>query len=109
MFLSMYMLKTFLSVGIVTTLLLGIISLFVLLYAYLTSIITAQFLTDIRDGFIIAFITTSIMMIISSLGGIYGLIHKTNKLIIAYSLAMTLYFIVVIVILIFLIYLPSYL
>jgi hypothetical protein len=107
--LSMYMLKTFLSIGMGTTLILGIILLYVLLYAFLISQITAQILPEIRNGFIIAFVATSIMMIISSLVGIYGVIKKYNKFVIAYSLAMTVYFVIVVVMLVLLYEVPTFL
>ncbi len=109
MFLSVYCLKTLISAGIVVTLLLGIVLLYVLVYAFLISSVTAQILPDFRNGFIATFMVTSIMMILSSLSGIYGLIRKRNKFVIAYSVTMLLYFIIFIVLAAFMIKYPTYL
>ncbi len=107
MFLSVYTLKTLISVGIVVTLLLGILLLYILVYAFLISSVTAQILPDFRNGFIGTFMATSVMMILSSLSGIYGLIRKNNKFVIIYSVTMLFYFIIFIVLAAFLIKYPS--
>lgn len=109
MFLSVYWLKTLISVGIVVTLFLGIILLYVLVYAFIISSVTAQILPDFRNAFIATFMTTSVMMILSSLSGIFGLIRKRNKFVIVYSVTMLVYFVVFIVLLAFLIKYPAYL
>lgn len=75
MFLTVYTLKSFISIGIVITLLLGIILLYVLVYAFLVSSVTAQILPDFRNSFIAIFMTASVMMMLSSLSGIYGNVH----------------------------------
>lgn len=70
------------SFGIVITLLLGIILLYVLVYAFLISSVTAQILPDFRNKFIATFMTTSVLMMLSSLSGIYGIafmIDRTNS------------------------------
>ena len=72
MFLSVYSLKSMISLGIIITLLLGIALLYVLIYAFLISSVTAQILPDFRNIFIATFMSLSIMMILSSLTGIYG-------------------------------------
>lgn len=74
MFLSVYSLKSLISIGIVITLLLGIILLYVLVYAFLISSVTAQILPDFRNTFITVFMATSVLMMLSSLSGIYGII-----------------------------------
>lgn len=109
LFLSVYCLKTLISVGIVVTLLLGIILLYVIVYAFLISSVTAQILPDFRNGFIATFMVASLMMILSSLSGIYGLIRKRNKFVIGYSVTMLIYFIVFIVLAAFMIKYPTYL
>ena len=73
LFLSVYWLKSCISIGIVLTLLLGIALLYILVYAFLISSVTAQILPDFRNGFIATFLVTSILMIFSSLTGIYGI------------------------------------
>lgn len=107
MFLSVYLLKTLISVGIVVTLLLGILLLYVLVYAFMISSVTAQILPDFRNGFIATFMTTSVFMILSSLSGIYGLIRKRNKFVIFYSVTMLLYFVVFVVLAAFMIKYPA--
>ena len=107
MFLSVYCLKSLISVGIVITLLMGIALLYVLVYAFLISSVTAQILPDFRNGFIATFMTASVLMILSSLSGIYGLIRKKNKFVIGYSVTMLIYFIVFIVLAAFLIKYPA--
>ena len=72
MFLSVYTLKSIISFGIIVTLLLGIVLLYVLVYAFLVSSVTAQILPDFRNSFIAMFMTTSVLMMMSSLSGIYG-------------------------------------
>jgi hypothetical protein len=109
MFLSVYCLKTLISAGTVVTLLLGILLLYVLVYAFLISSVTAQILPDFRNGFIATFMITSVLMILSSLGGIYGLIRKKNKFVITYSVTMLVYFIIFIVLAAFMIKYPTYL
>jgi hypothetical protein len=68
---------------------------------------SAQVLPDIRNGFIIGFIVIAIMMIVSSLVGIYGMMEKIKKFVLAYSIAMAFYFVVVGVLLVLLIELPT--
>lgn len=109
LFLSVYCLKTLISAGIVVTLLLGILLLYVIVYAFLISSVTAQILPDFRNVFIATFMVASLMMILSSLSGIYGLIRKRNKFVIGYSVTMLLYFIVFIVLAAFMIKYPTYL
>ena len=72
MFLSVYWLKSMISVGIIITLLLGVALLYVLVYAFLVSSVTAQILPDFRNIFIGTFMTLAVLMILSSLSGIYG-------------------------------------
>ena len=74
MFLTVYWLKSMISIGIVITLILGVVLLYVLVYAFLVSSVTAQILPDFRNGFIGIFMSLSILMILSSLSGIYGII-----------------------------------
>lgn len=69
---SVYKLKSFISVGIVITLLIGIALLYILVYSFIISSFTAQIQTNFRNIFIAVFLTTSILMIFSSLAGIYG-------------------------------------
>lgn len=107
MFLSVYWLKTLISIGIVVTLLVGIVLLYVLVYAFLISSVTAQILPDFRNGFIATFMVTSIFMILSSLAGIYGLIRKRNKFVIFYSVTMLLYFVIFVILAAFLIKYPA--
>lgn len=107
MFLSMYILKSLISIGIFATLFLGITFIYVLLYAFIISSMSAQVLPDIRNGFIIGFIVIAIMMIVSSLVGIYGMMEKIKKFVLAYSIAMAFYFVVVGVLLVLLIELPT--
>ena len=51
----------------------GIVLLYVLVYAFLISSITAQVLPDFRNAFIATFMMTSFLLIFSSLGGFYGI------------------------------------
>jgi hypothetical protein len=97
------------SVGVITTLILGILSLYVLVYAYLASMFTASLLPNFRFGFIIIFLGTSALMIFSSLAGIYGIIHKKNQLVIFYSITMFLYFVIFLILSVILIIFPSFL
>lgn len=78
MFLSVYLLKSLISIGIVITLLLGVTLLYVLVYAFLVSSVTAQILPDFRNSFIATFMVLSVMMILSSLSGIYGIAFSHN-------------------------------
>lgn len=71
-FLSVYRLKYLVSVGIVVTLLIGIGLLYVLVYSFMISSITIQVQSDFRTLLISAFLSTSMLMILSSLAGIYG-------------------------------------
>lgn len=71
-FLSMYRLKSLISVGIVITLLIGIALLYVLVYSFIISSITAQVQPEFRTLLITIFLTSSLLMIFSSLSGIYG-------------------------------------
>ena len=119
----MYHLKSLISVGIIITLLLGIALLYVLVYSFIISSITAQIQTTFRNLFIGVFLTTSILMIFSSLGGIYGtslyyigiplvklgFIRKKNQFIIIYSITMAIYFVSFVVLGCFIIQYPSYL
>lgn len=73
LFFSVYCLKSLISIGIIVTLILGIALLYILVYSFLISSVTAQILPDFRNGFIATFMTTSILMIFSSLSGIYGI------------------------------------
>ena len=73
LFLSVYWLKSLISVGVIITLLMGIVLLYVLVYAFLISSITAQVLPDFRNAFIATFMMTSFLLIFSSLGGFYGI------------------------------------
>lgn len=78
MFPSVYMLKSMISIGIVLTLLLGVLLIYVLVYAFLISSVTAQILPDFRNSFIVVFMALSIFMILSSLSGIYGMRSLTQ-------------------------------
>jgi len=71
-FLSVYTLKSFISIGTISTLLIGISLLFVLVYAFIISSVTAQIESDFRNFFIGMFFFSSIMMIASSIAAIYG-------------------------------------
>jgi len=72
MFLSIYRLKYFISIGIVITLLIGVALLYVLVYSFIISSITAQVQPDFRNLLMAVFLSTSLLMILSSLSGIYG-------------------------------------
>lgn len=76
---SVYKLKSFISVGIVVTLLIGISLLYVLVYAFIISSVTAQIQTLFRDIFIGSFLISSLLLILSSLGGIYGTIWYVQE------------------------------
>ena len=71
-FLSVYRLKYLLSLGIVVTLLIGIALLYVLVYSFIISSVTIQVQSDFRTLLISIFLSTSMLMILSSLAGIYG-------------------------------------
>ena len=71
-FLSVYRLKYLISIGIVVTLLIGISLLYVLVYSFIYSSITIQVKSDYRTVLIAIFLSTSLLMILSSLSGIYG-------------------------------------
>jgi small-conductance mechanosensitive channel len=89
--LSIYRLKYLISVGIVITLLIGIALLYVLVYSFIISSITAQVQPDFRTLLIAVFLSTSILMILSSLSGIYGLIRRKNKFVVVYAATMVFY------------------
>jgi len=72
-FLTVYRLKSFISIGIVVTLLIGIALLYVLVYSFIISSITAQVQSDFRTLLLVVFLSTSLLMILSSLSGIYGI------------------------------------
>jgi uncharacterized BrkB/YihY/UPF0761 family membrane protein len=72
MFLSIYQLKYLISIGIVVTLLIGVALLYVLVYSFIISSITAQVQPDFRTLLTGVFLSTSLCMILSSLSGIYG-------------------------------------
>ena len=71
-FLSVYRLKYLISIGIVVTLLIGIGLLYVLVYSFIISSVTIQVQSDFRTLLISIFLTTSLLMILSSLAAIYG-------------------------------------
>ena len=73
LFLSVYLLKSFISLGTIATLLIGISLLFVLVYAFIISSVTAQIESDFRNFFILMFFLSSVMMIVSSVAAIYGI------------------------------------
>jgi hypothetical protein len=73
LFLSVYLLKSFISLGTIATLLIGIGLLFVLVYAFIISSVTAQIESDFRNFFILMFFLSSVMMIVSSIVAIYGI------------------------------------
>lgn len=113
-FLSVYSLKSIISVGIVVTLLIGISLLYVLVYAFVISSVTAQVQAAFRNIFIGGFLTSSILLIFSSLLGIYGkdginkgMIRKRNQFVIIYSITMFIYFIAFFILAIFVIYYPD--
>jgi hypothetical protein len=68
----MYRLKSLISIGIIITLLIGIALLYVLVYSFIISSITAQVQPEFRTLLIAIFLTSSLLMILSSLSGIYG-------------------------------------
>jgi len=90
-FLSVYRLKYFISIGIVITLLIGISLLYVLVYSFIISSVTIQVQTSFRTILISIFLSTSLLMILSSLSGIYGLIRKKNKFVVFYAVTMGVY------------------
>lgn len=69
---SVYRLKYFISIGIVITLLIGISLLYVLVYSFIISSVTIQVQTGFRTVLISVFLSTSLLMVLSSLSGIYG-------------------------------------
>ena len=71
-FLSVYKLKYLISIGIVVTLLMGVALLYVLVYSFIISSVTIQVQSDFRTILIVIFLSTSLLMILSSLSGIYG-------------------------------------
>ena len=71
-FLSVYKLKYLISIGIVGTLLLGVSLLYVLVYSFIISSVTIQVESSFRTFLIALFLSTSLLMILSSLSGIYG-------------------------------------
>ena len=87
----MYRLKYFISIGIVITLLIGISLLYVLVYSFIISSVTIQVQTSFRPILISIFLSTSLLMILSSLSGIYGLIRKKNKFVVFYAVTMGVY------------------
>ncbi len=60
--------------GTIATLIIGIGLLFVLVYAFIISSVTAQIESDFRTLFIAMFLLSSIMMIVSSIAAIYGML-----------------------------------
>ena len=72
-FLSVYKLKYLISIGIVITLLIGIALLYVLVYSFIISSVTIQVQSDFRTVLIALFLSTSLLMILSSISGIYGM------------------------------------
>ena len=70
--LSIYRLKWLISIGIIITLAIGITLLYVLVYSFVISSITAQVQTTSRNILIVLFLSTALLMILSSLSGIYG-------------------------------------
>ena len=71
-FLSVYRLKSIISIGIVATLFIGISLLYILVYAFVISSVTAQVQATFRNIFIGGFLVSSVLMILSSLLGIIG-------------------------------------
>ena len=71
-FLSVYKLKYLISIGIVISLMIGIALLYVLVYSFIISSITAQVQYGFRTILITIFLSTALCMIFSSLSGIYG-------------------------------------
>jgi hypothetical protein len=71
-FLSVYRLKYLISIGIVITLCIGVSLLYVLVYSFIISSAVIQVQTDFRTVLISVFLSTSLLMILSSLSGIYG-------------------------------------
>ncbi len=115
-FLSVYRLKSIISVGIVITLLIGIALLYILVYSFIISSITAQIQTDFRNIFIAVFLATSILIVFSSLSGIYGkfcfnvgLLRKKNKYVVIYAVTMGIYFVSFIIFVVFITKYPTYL
>lgn len=113
-FLSVYSLKSIISIGIVVTLLIGISLLYVLVYAFVISSVTAQVQPTFRNFFIGGFLTSSILLILSSLLGIYGnkisnkgMIRKRNQFVVIYSLTVFVYFIAFVVLGVFVAYYPN--
>lgn len=97
-FLSVYRLKYFISIGIVVTLLIGISLLYVLVYSFIISSVTIQVQTSFRTILLSIFLSTSLLMIFSSLSGIYGtsalyigLVRKKNKFVVFYAVTMGIY------------------
>jgi hypothetical protein len=90
-FLSVYKLKYFISIGIVITLLIGISLLYVLVYSFIISSVTIQVQTSFRTILLAIFLSTSLLMILSSLSGIYGLVRKKNKYVVFYAVTMGFY------------------
>ena len=97
-FLSIYRLKYLISIGIVITLLIGIALLYVLVYSFIISTATIQVQTGFRTVLIAVFLSTSFLMVLSSLSGIYGtllidigLIRKKNRFVVVYAVTMGLY------------------
>ena len=77
-FLSVYRLKYLISIGIVVTLLIGISLLYVLVYSFIISSVTIQVRSEFRTVLIAIFLCTSLLMILSSLSGIYGTLALTQ-------------------------------
>lgn len=71
-FLSVYRLKYLISIGTVVTLCIGIALLYVLVYSFIISSVTIQVQTSFRTVLISGFLSTSLLMVLSSLSGIYG-------------------------------------
>ena len=71
-FISVYSLRYLISIGIVITLHIGISLLYGLDYTIINSSDTIQVQTEFRTILISMFLSTSLLMILSSLSGIYG-------------------------------------
>ena len=72
-FFSVYILKSAISIGTLVTTIIGISLLYVLVYAFIISSVTAQIESSFRTFFVLIFVASSIMMIVSSIAAIYGM------------------------------------
>ena len=71
-FISVYSLKYIISIGVIITLTMGIALLYVIVYGFLISSVTAQALPSFRNAYIAIFLTISVSLILSSLSALYG-------------------------------------